>query len=55
MLLPGCVAWMVQVPGATSVIVAPDTVQTAEVVEAKPTARPEESVALSGNGAVPSA
>jgi hypothetical protein len=53
--LPACVAWIVQVPTATSVTVAPDTVQTAEVVEAKLTARPDDAVALTVNGAVPSA
>jgi hypothetical protein len=44
---------MVQVPTATSVTVAPDTVQKEGVVEAKLTARPEEALALTGNGAVP--
>jgi len=53
--LPACVAWMVHVPSATRVAVVPDTVQTAEVVEAKLTARPEDAVALSVNGAVPKA
>ena len=42
---------MVQVPTATSVTVALDTVQTAEVVEAKLTARLEDAVALSVNDA----
>ena len=32
----------------------PDTVQTPEVVEAKPTVKPEEAVALIVNGGVPS-
>jgi hypothetical protein len=44
----------VQVPRATSVTVAPDTVQTADVVEVKLTASPEEAVALTVNGALPS-
>lgn len=44
---------MVQVPAATRVTVVPDTVQTAEVVEAKLTARPEDAVPLTGNGAAP--
>ena len=51
--LPACFAWTVQVPVATSVTVAPDTVHTAGVVEAKLTARPEDAVAVTGNGAVP--
>jgi hypothetical protein len=33
----------------------PDTVQTADVVDAKVTARPEVAVALRANGAVPNA
>jgi bifunctional DNase/RNase len=45
---------MVQVPTATSVTVAPDTVQTAGV-ETKVTARPEDAVALMVKGAVPNA
>jgi hypothetical protein len=53
--LPVCVAWMVQVPALTSVTVAPDTVQTAGVVEAKLTVKPDEAVALSGNGPAPKA
>src|SRR5271154_400988 len=52
--LPACVAWMVHVPAAASVTVSPATVQTADVVEAKLTERPEDAVALSVNGAVPS-
>jgi bifunctional DNase/RNase len=51
--LPACDAWIVQVPTATSVTVAPDTVQTVEVVEAKLTARPDDAVALTVKGAVP--
>ena len=44
---------MVQVPAAASVTVAPDVVHTVEVVEAKLTAKPDEAVALTANGAVP--
>jgi hypothetical protein len=51
--LPSCVAWIVHVPAPTSVTVTPDTVHTAEVVEAKLTANPELAVALTANGAVP--
>jgi len=39
-----------QVPTVTSVTLAPETVQTLVVVEAKLTARPEEAVALTVNG-----
>ena len=53
LVFPGCVAWMVQAPAAASVTVAPDTVQTAEVVEAKLTASPEEAVAPTVIGAPP--
>jgi hypothetical protein len=45
---------MVQVPMAASVTVAPDTVQTVVVSEAKLTVRPEDAAALSTKGAVPS-
>jgi CO dehydrogenase/acetyl-CoA synthase alpha subunit len=44
---------MLHAPTETSVTVAPDTVQTARVVEAKLTARPEDTVALTANGVVP--
>lgn len=44
--MPVWVAVMVQVPGLTPVTVVPLTVQTAGVVEAKATVRPEETVAL---------
>ncbi len=44
---------MVQVPTATSVTVAPDTVQTGEVVDAKLTARPDVAVAFTVKGVVP--
>jgi hypothetical protein len=53
LVLPPCAAWMVQGPAATSVTVAPDTVQTDGVVEAKLTAKPEDAVAPTVNGAVP--
>jgi hypothetical protein len=43
--LPACVAWMVHVPVAISEAVVPETVQTAGVVEAKLTGRPESDVA----------
>ena len=45
---------MVHTPGATSVTVVPDTVQTNVVVEAKLTGRPEDAVAVSVKGALPS-
>src|ERR1035441_6248872 len=54
MVLPACVAWIVQVPAATSVTVVPDTVQTGVVCELKLTVSPELAVALTVNGAVPS-
>ena len=41
---------MVQVPTVTSVTLAPETVQTAVVVEAKLTGRPEDALALTVNG-----
>jgi hypothetical protein len=41
-------------PACTSVTVAADTVHTLEVVEEKLTARPDEAVALTVNGATPS-
>jgi hypothetical protein len=44
---------MVHIPTPASVTVAPDTVQTVEVVEAKLTANPELALALTANGAVP--
>jgi hypothetical protein len=44
---------MVQGPAASNVTVAPDTVQTAGVVEAKVTGRPEVAVAVTLNGAEP--
>jgi len=44
---PAWDAWMVQVPAATRFAVAPDTVQTAGVVDAKLTANPELAKAVS--------
>jgi hypothetical protein len=41
---------MVQVPTVTSVTLAPETVQTDSVVEAKLTGRPEDALALTVNG-----
>jgi hypothetical protein len=41
------------VPAPTSVTVPPDTVHTAEVVEAKLTANPELALALTANGEAP--
>ena len=54
-MLPAWYAIIVQVPTASRVTVAPETVQTADVVEAKPTARADDAVALRVNGAVPKA
>ena len=51
--LPACVAWIVQVPVATSATVEPDTVQTGVVCELKLTGRPDEADALTENGAAP--
>src|ERR1035438_8509896 len=53
--LPACVAWMVQVPTATSVTFVPDTVHTGAVCELKLTVKPELAMAMSVNGAVPNA
>ena len=47
---PACDAWIVQVPAAMNVAVAPDTVQTPVVVEVKLTAKPELAVAESVSG-----
>jgi hypothetical protein len=41
-------------PASTSVTVAADTLHTVEVVDEKLTARPDEAVALTVNGATPS-
>ena len=51
--LPAWVAWMVQVPAATSVTVVPETPHTFVVCELKLTVKPEEAVALTVNGAEP--
>ena len=53
--LPACVAVIEQEPGATSVTVLPETVQTPTVVEAKSTGSPELAVAARANGAAPMA
>ena len=45
MLLPGWLAWMVQVPEASMEAVVPETEQVAGVVELKPTGKPELAVA----------
>ncbi len=47
---PGWLAWMVQVPRASSVAVEPETVQMAGLVEVKPTVRPEVAVAVNAIG-----
>jgi hypothetical protein len=44
---------MVHVPTATRVTVAPESVHTADVSDAKLTVRPDDDVALTVNGAVP--
>ena len=51
--MPDWVAWMVQVPMASSVTVAVDTVHIEVVCELKLTGRLEVADALTGNGAVP--
>ena len=50
MLLPACDAVIEQVPAARNVAVAPLTVQTLAVVEAKLTVRPEVAVAVRLSG-----
>lgn len=55
MELPACVAWMVQVPTAINVTIAPETVQTEGAVEEKVTARLEDALALNLKGATPTA
>ena len=52
--LPGWLAVMKQVPVATSVTVAPETVQTGLVYDVNVTGRPELAVALSAGGEEPS-
>ena len=44
---------MVHVPAATRVTVSPETVHTDGVSDAKLTARPDDDVAVTVNGAVP--
>jgi hypothetical protein len=51
--LPAWLAVIEQVPGAMRVTVAPETVQTGTVVEAKLTGSPELAVALRLKGAEP--
>ena len=51
--LPAWAAWIVQVPVARRVTVAAFTEQTDVVSDEKPTARPEDAVALIAKGAVP--
>ena len=53
MALPGCEAWIVQVPAARMVTVVELTVQTGEVSDAKLTTSPDEAVALTVNGTAP--
>ena len=52
-LSPAWLAWIVQVPDATRVTVAPLTVQTAAVVDVNVTGRPDDAVATMENGAMP--
>ena len=51
--LPACAAVMEQVPAPVIVTLAPETVQTAGVVEEKATGRPEEAVAAIPIGETP--
>ena len=44
--MPGCEAWVVQVPALSSVADEPDTEHTAGVSEVKVTARPDVDVAV---------
>jgi hypothetical protein len=59
LVLPGWVAWIVHVPALNKVTIAPDiapaTVQTGSVVDAKLTGRLEDAVAVSFIGAIPNA
>lgn len=48
-------AWMVQVPVKTSVMVLPDTVQIDPVWELKLATSPDDAVAVTVNGAAPKA
>ena len=54
MLLPAWLALIVQLPAVSSVRVVPLVVQTPVVVDTNDTVRPEEAVATSAAGAVPS-
>ena len=45
-MLPGCEAWMVQVPLPSNLAVAPETVQILAVAEVKTTVSPELAVAF---------
>jgi hypothetical protein len=51
--LPDCDAWIVHVPAATIVSVLPETAQTGDASDAKLTARPDEAVGFTTNGATP--
>ena len=51
--LPAWLAVIEHVPSVSSVTVAPDTVQTVKLLEAKVTANPELAVAVKANGAAP--
>ena len=51
--MPGWLAWIVQMPPATSVTMLPATVHVPGVREAKLTGRPEEAVAVRPNAPVP--
>ena len=51
--MPAWVAWMVQTPGPTRLTVAPVTVQTDAVSDAKLTGRPDDAAALTTNGLAP--
>ena len=53
MALPDWVALIEQWPGATSVTVLPETVQTGKVVDAKLTGRPDDAVAATVKGGAP--
>jgi hypothetical protein len=54
-VLPACLAWIEQVPTATSVTVFSETVHTAVVLDAKLTGSPEVAVALTVYGPLRSA
>ena len=52
-MFPVCAAWMAHEPALTRVTFAPDTVQTAELVDEKLMGRPDVAVAATTNGADP--